>query len=398
MSGDDRFRWHPAARLVDAAGRGVAPGLPPGVRFIPVIEDRPAEKALITALAGEGRAFRIGGPGPAPSEGPYPAFETLTGGTTGRPRRIRRSQASWTASFARNAALFDLGPGARTAILGGLIHSLALYGALESLQLGAELHLLAGLRPDRQRLALAARRVGHLYATPAQMRQIVEAPGPDLPNLTRILIGGSKLDPALRAALARLAPAARVQEFYGAAEASFVTLADPATPPDSVGRPYPGVRLWVRDALGYDLPEGETGAVWVDSPYLFDGYADAPPRPPGPWALGEEGWLRDGCLFLAGRSARKVKIADQTVYPEAIETFLLAQPGITRAAVLPRPDAKRGLHLIAALQGRFEADGLLPRLRREFGPLAAPRRLIAVSDWPELASGKTDLPALERLV
>lgn len=398
MTADESFRWHPAARLVDAAGQGVTQGVALGGAFTPLIPDRPAVEALTTALSGAGRAFRIGGPGPAPDDGPHPLFETLTGGSTGRPRRIRRSQASWTASFARNAALFDLGPGSRTAVLGGLIHSLALYGALESLHLGAELHLLAVLRPDRQRFALAARRVGLLYATPAQMRQIVEAPGPDLPQLTRILIGGSKLDPALRAALARLAPAAQVQEFYGAAEASFVTLADAATPPASVGRPYPGVRLWVRDALGQDLPEGETGAIWVDSPYLFQGYADAPPRAPGPWALGEEGWLQDGCLFLAGRSARKVKIADQTVYPEAIETLLLAQPGITRAAVLPRPDAKRGLHLIAALQGRFEADALLTRLRQEFGPLAAPRRLIAVSDWPELASGKTDLPALERLV
>lgn len=394
MTAGDRFAWHPAARLVDARGQGVAPDL---AAFAPVIPDRPADEALSAALAGQGRAFRIGGAGPAPEDGDLPVFETLTGGTTGRPRRIRRTQASWIASFLVHRDLFGIGPGVSVAILGGLIHSLSLYGALEGLHLGATVHLLAPLRPDRQRFALAARGVALVYATPAQMRQIVEAPGPDLPRLARVLIGGSKLDAGLRAALGRIAPGAELREFYGAAEASFVTLTDPATPAASVGRPYPGVTLTIRDAEGRLLPEGQIGAVWADSPYLFQGYGDGPARPPGPWPLGEDGWMTDGALYLSGRSARKVKIADQAVYPEAIEAFLLAQPGITRAAVLPRPDPRRGLHLIAALQGRAEEAALLTALRQEFGPLAAPRRLVWLADWPELASGKTDLAALERL-
>ena len=45
----------------------------------------------------------------------------------------------------------------RVAVLGRLVHSLALYGAVEAVHLGAELHLLDALRPDRQRAALAAR-------------------------------------------------------------------------------------------------------------------------------------------------------------------------------------------------------------------------------------------------
>ena len=69
-----------------------------------------------------------------------------------------------------------IGPGARIAVLGRLIHSLSLYGAIEGLHLGAEVHLLDSLRPDRQRKALALRRITHLYATPAQLRLLL---GPD---------------------------------------------------------------------------------------------------------------------------------------------------------------------------------------------------------------------------
>ena len=164
-------------------------------------------------------------------------------------------------------ALFGIGPGVSVAVLGGLVQSLALYGALEGMHLGARVHLLGGLRPDRQAQALAARGVQVLYATPAQLRGLAGA----LPDLRLVLVGGSKLDAGLRAGLAALAPGAELREFYGAAETSFITLADADTPEGSVGRAYPGVEL--------DIRQGE---VWVKSPYLFNGYAgEAWLCPPG---------------------------------------------------------------------------------------------------------------------
>lgn len=395
MKGLGVFRWHPAAHLYEGLDE-VAPG---PVGFSPLLADRPAGLALAAALAGGGRAFRIGGAGPAPEgEG---VFETLTGGSTGTPRRILRRQDSWIASFQVNAGLFGLGPGMRTAVLGRLVHSLALYGALESLHLGADLFLLDALRPDRQRFALAGRKVALLYATPAQIRLLTEAAGPDLPMLRHLLIGGSKLDAALRAQVARMAPAVQVHEFYGAAEASFITLAGPGAPEASVGAAYPGVEIAIRDASGQDLPEGQLGEIWLRSPYLFQAYAGPPggARWQAGWlSVGEHGRMQAGHLTLAGRAGRMVKIAEQAVYPEEIEAFLLAQPGVRRAAVLPRPDPARGQVLVAALQGPAEDEALLRALRQAFGALVAPRAVLRPADWPVLASGKTDLAALEALL
>jgi long-chain acyl-CoA synthetase len=375
------FAWHPKARLFDVAGQFVPQGEP----LQGVIADHPASAALAALGAS---AFRIGGVGPAPEAGPEPVFETLTGGSSGAPRRIRRAQSSWIASFAVNADLFGIGPLTRVAVLGGLIHSLALYGAVEALHLGAELHLLGELRPDRQRTALAARAVGLLYATPAQLRLLVGAGGPLLPDLRYALVGGSKLDPALRASLVQMAPACDVYEFYGAAEASFITLAGPNTPPDAVGSAYPGVELRVSD-----------GEVWVKSPYLFEGYAsDAGSArwQEGFLSVGEMGRLQDGQLYLSGRASRMVKVADQAVYPEEIESFLLAQTGVTQAAVLPRPDTLRGVHLVAVLQGdAAQEQVILQALRTEFGPLKTPKALIWRDDFAVLPSGKPDLRRLE---
>ena len=154
-----RFTLHPEARLFVAATevalRPVAGGA--------VLPDRPAAAALAGALW-RGSGFRIGGEGEPAAEG----FETLTSGSSGQPRRIRRSVESWQASFAVNATLFGIGPGVPVAVPGRLSHSLSLYGAFEGLSLGARLHLMDGLRPDRQRHEMAVRKVALVYATPAQ--------------------------------------------------------------------------------------------------------------------------------------------------------------------------------------------------------------------------------------
>ena len=385
----DSFRWHPKARLVDSSG-AVVPALPQGGVVLP---DTPSGLA---AAIGQ-PAFRIGAgdqPGPDPQD--TPVFETLTSGSTGRPKRIRRTQASWTASFAVNAG-FGIGPGARVAVLGRLVHSLSLYGAVEGLHLGAEVHLLDALRPDRQAAALGRRGVTHLCATPAQVRLLAAAEVP-WPQLQFVFVGGSKLDAALRDALAAMAPNAQVREFYGAAETSFITLADADTPDGSVGQAYPGVEI----ALD---PGGE---VWVRSPYLFLGYGDlladegqggglGSTRWRDGWlSVGEIGSLQSGYLYLKGRAGRMVTVADQNVFPEEIEGLLAAMPGIDQAVVVPVADPKRGMVLVACVQGDRSVEGAtLAALRARLGPLKAPKRLIWLTDWPTLQSGKTDLSALE---
>lgn len=372
------FRLHPEARLFDAGG-AVAFAVGAGG----VLAERPAVAALAGAFGGP---FRVGGTGPL--EAGDGAFETLTSGSSGQPRRILRSVESWTASFVVNGGLFGIAPGVRVAVLGRLVHSLALYGAVEGLSLGAEVHVLEDMRPDRQRAALAQRQVEVLYATPAQLRLMVEAGGAVLP-LRLVLVGGSKLDAGLRQGLTLMAPEAVVHEFYGAAEASFITLSGPDCPEESVGRPYPGVEIAV-----------EAGEIWVRSPYLFQRYAGADPggaRWREGWlSVGEVGRMEGGFLYLQGRAGRMVTVADQNVFPEEIEAFLLGLPGVTRAAVLPRPDGLRGVHLVAVLAGPADQDVVLAACRAAFGPLKAPKSVHWVQDWPMLASGKTDLAAVER--
>ncbi|MFN4156309.1 MAG: AMP-binding protein [Paracoccaceae bacterium] len=387
------FPWHDAARLIGPDGRVV----PRGAVFAPVLPDRPGGAALAAALAGQGAGFRIGGDGAV--EAGIGCFETLTGGSLGGSRRVLRTQASWLASFAVNMGLFGIGPGVRVAVPGRLSQSLALYGALEGLALGAEVHLLDGLRPDRMARAVEQRKIGVVYATPVHLAQMVGC-GVVWPGLRLVLVGGAKLEAGLRAALRAVAPAAEVREFYGAAEASFITLSGPEDGPETVGRPYPGVELRICDASGVDLPEGAVGEVWLRSPYLFQGYAGGD-KGSARWrdgwlTVGEVGALTLAGLVLRGRVGRMVTIAGQNVFPEEIERFLAGLPGVARVAVLARADGLRGAVLWAVLMGeRAREAEILVAARGRLGAMIAPRGVIWREDWPVLPSGKTDLAVLQ---
>ncbi|TXI06486.1 MAG: AMP-dependent synthetase, partial [Pseudorhodobacter sp.] len=110
----------------------------------------------------------------------------------------------------------------------------------------------------------------------------------------------------------------------------------------------------------------------------------------------ELGRMAGGFLYLSGRAGRMVPVADQNVFPEEIESFLMGLDGVTRAAVLPRPDPLRGVHLVAVVQGGAADGDILRACRAAFGALKAPKAVCRLVDWPMLASGKTDLAAVER--
>jgi len=319
---------------------------------------------------------------------------TFTGGSTGAPKVICRSQASWIASFEVNAGLFGFEPGMRVATLGALSHSLTLYAVVEAIHLGLSAHVLAGLSATTQRRILDQKAVQILYTTPTQLKHLASGdPKTALQHIRFILCGGGMLDEATRQIARRLCPHATLHQFYGAAETSFVTLTDADTPAGSVGKAYPNVTL--------DLREGQ---VWVRSPYLFKGYAnkhDALLRDAdGYVSVGELGTMdAQGNLWLTGRKDRLVQIADQTVSPEAVEQVIAALCGSRHVAVLPVADAARGYRLVAVLEGHAD-DTLAAKIRAtcqaSFGSQIAPRRMLFRAEWPLLGSGKTDLARLSQ--
>ncbi|MDA8635502.1 AMP-binding protein [Rhodobacteraceae bacterium] len=401
-----RFRWHADAQLILPDGTCLDA---PQHHFSTAVEAHPIcrffdllnhQSMPLICAAGRVEAVLCSN---ANSE-----FCAMSGGTTGAPKVIQRRCASWIATFQLHARQFAQQTPLRYATLGDLQHSLTLYGAIEALHIGAIYHPLGGVSPRRQLSELQSAGVNVLYATPTQIRLLlnVKRQNTGLEALRHVMLGGGALDQETRAQLNRCAPAAEITEFFGTSEASFICASDRTTPLGSVGRPYPGVALAIRDAQGAPCPSASAGDIWLRSPYVFSKYrsgADPDVIWRDDWlSIGEIGYQdSQGYLYLKGRRARAFQVADQTVYPEVIEAKLSQHTGIEAAVVFACPDAKRGAVIVAVVAA---GSGALPKDLQAWASHHLPLRarpakyvLKPLAQWPVLNSGKPDLQALKRL-
>ena len=378
----DHFKPHPDAEFIDLSPNGCQGTLLD--RFWKLID------------AGQEPIIVQNGIISADTQTDRGVFQCETGGTSGKPKRIRRNAESWLASI---RVIFEKYNNSAECygILGDLRHSLAFYAAVEAQIIGNRCVSVVGRSPKEQAQQFADVGVDVIYATPTQMRLLSKSHRV-LENVQVVFIGGGRLDPETRAQVQALAPNAQILQFYGAAETSFITLAEPHHDAASVGVAFPGVEIDIRN-----IEKDGIGDVWVKSPYVFLGYAQGH-APDTHWqdgwlTIGELGKIDDaGQLFLSGRKSRVFTVADKTIYPEDIEQYLNAQAEVIASAVFPVDDPLREARIYVALcSEKTDGDrmkGMLGDLK-ERGVMVDRWRIYGSDDWPMLMSGKPNYQTLQ---
>ena len=377
----DHFKPHPDAEFIDLSPNGCQATLLD--RFWKLID------------AGHEPVIGQNGITSADTQTDRGVFQCETGGTSGKPKRIRRTVESWLASI---RVIFEKYTNSAECygILGDLGHSLAFYAAVEAQIIGNRCVSVVGRSPKEQAQQFADAGVDVIYATPTQLRLLCKSHRV-LETVQVVFIGGGRLDPETRTQVQFLAPNAQILQFYGAAETSFITLAEPHHDAVSVGIAFPGVEIDIRNIDGDGI-----GDVWVKSPYVFLGYAQGH-APDTHW---QDGWLTigelgkiDGAgqLFLSGRKSRVFTVADKTIYPEDIEQYLNAQTEVIASAVIPVDDPLRGARIYVALCSDQTDDdrmqGMLGELK-DRGIIVDRWRIFGSDDWPMLMSGKPNYQTL----
>lgn len=433
-----------AARVRDRAGapsqRDVAP-LPvwvddhaaPGTQLLQFLEIVAGGNAAAvgdpdwSAHVRRALAERLGtdpavGPGPAAALPPASFYVGFTSGSTGLPKGFVRSHASWTSSF--EACLEAFGPVARTTLLapGRLSHSLFLFGALLGLWTGAGVRLQQRFAAGTALRTLANGDAQGLVAVPSQLILMLEQAhrhGPRSIASTRlVLIGGAQWPRARTPQLRRLFPEARIVEFYGASETSFIAWTDShaGLPATAVGRPFANVDLRIEPLEPLEPGHGiataglpRAGRIYVRSPMVFSGYVTPEPAD-GPGGLLRKGeWLsvgdighldEQGLLHLAGRQQRMFVVQGKNLFPEEVEQVLAAHPSVVCVSVQSIGDAVRGLRPVAVLElaGTVDRATLVGWCRARLEPYKTPRRFHVCERLPRTASGKTDHGAVARLL
>src|SRR6185436_13483945 len=139
--------------------------------------------------------------------------------------------------------------------------------------------------------------------------------------------------------------------------------------PGSMGKPLPGVKLWVDD--------GELVADPATVPTFFLGYlGDAPHAHDGAWRTGDR--VRqddDGFLSFEGRADDVIISAGYRIGPFEVESALVAHPAVAEAAVVAAPDDERGAVVRAIVVLRDEhapSDELVRELQAHVKDQTAP--------------------------
>ncbi|GAA0914949.1 hypothetical protein GCM10009560_08820 [Nonomuraea longicatena] len=315
------------------------------------------------------------------------AWACFSSGSTGRPRAVVRTRASWTDSFPHVDALTGIGAADVVLVPGPLVSSLYGFAAVHALAAGATVLVPGRWAPDLLRHASVVHLVPHRLADLLDLLDTASA-------LRTAVVGGAALNLALRARAA--AEGIRVVSYYGATELSFV-----AADADGTGlRAFPGVEIQVRD-----------GEIWARSPWIAHGYlggADGPLRADadGFASVGDlaEPYEPGGVLRVRGRGDGAIQTGGATVVPEDVEDVLKTVPGVGDVVVVGTPHPFLGSVVTAVVEGEVTRAELEAVARGGLDPAQRPRRWYAVASLPRTPSGKparaavaSSVPGLRRL-
>jgi long-chain acyl-CoA synthetase len=387
----------------------------PGLRMFKV-EEIEGTRSEVRGQRSEGAPSSIIHHPPSTIHHPASPSERLaviiyTSGTTGRPKGAMLSQANLLHNVESCRIVLQTVHTDRFVVLLPLFHSYMLtVGLLLPLLVGGSIVLVKSLHPVRNVLEeIIRRQASTLPAIPQFYRSMVNAPIP-VPLPLRLCISGAAPLPVQVLEEFEAKFHIPLIEGYGLSEASPVVTKNPldgTRKAGSIGLPIPNVEVSIQDDHGRDLGANAVGEVCVRGGNVMVGY----------WNQREEtakvmrnGWLltgdigyRDdqGYYYITDRKKDMLLVNGINVYPREIEDILYQFPGVKEAAVIGKPDARRGeqpIAFVAANDGEtFEPKAIQQFVRRKLADYKVPRRIIQLPALPRNATGKILKTALRQL-
>lgn len=353
---------------------------------------------------------RAAPPVPAPRDADQVILQLYTSGTTGNPKGVLISHHAL--SFARHAerllpGLAHLGEGANCLSAMPNFHVGGMSWVLMGLVRQGTVVLTADPMPGNLLKLIREHGCEHTFIVPTVLRAIVDtlkAGGEPAPRMKGIFYGAMPIGESLLRESLDLLGCAFVQFFGMTENTGSVTVLeprdhDPARPQllKSVGKPYPGMSLQIRDAAGSVVAPGRHGEIWVRSPTLMQGYWKLPSATRAAivddwYATGDGGYVdEEGFLYLTDRIKDMIVSGGENVYPAEVEEALRQHPAVLDAAVIGVPDARWGESVAAVVELRpgatADADDIIATIRGRIAGYKCPKR-IHFGALPRTASGK----------
>src|SRR4051794_32995252 len=326
----------------------------------------------------------------------------LTSGTTGSPKGAQRSQPE---SLDPAAALFSKIPlKARepTMIAAPMFHSWGFVHFTLGMGLGSTLVLRRRFDPEDTLSAIAQHECTALVVVPVMLQRIMEL---RVETIDRYDLGALRVIAASGSALPGELAVKVMDRFgdvlytlYGSTEVAWATIATPEdlrAAPGPAGRPPRGTVVKLLDEQGDEVPEGETGRIFVGNEMAFEGYTGGGSKESmrGLLSSGDVGHFdAGGRLFIDGRDDEMIVSGGENVFPREVEDLLADHDAVDEVAVIGVDDEQFGQRLkafvVVTRGAEVDAEELKDLVKANLARYKVPREIEFLDELPRNATGK----------
>ncbi|SEC87582.1 fatty-acyl-CoA synthase [Nocardioides exalbidus] len=323
----------------------------------------------------------------------------LTSGTTGAPKGAPRKEAGIDAAVSLLSRM-PLRAGWRTHIAAPLFHTWGFAHLALAMLLGSTIVLRRSFDPLTALRTARAERCQSMVVIPVMLQRMLalepeQLDGIDLRRVEVVASSGSALPATLAQAwMDRFGD--NLYNIYGSTEVAYASIATPEdlrADPTSAGRPPYGTVVRILDDAGAELPQGETGRIFVGNGLLFEGYTNGGSKEvvDGLMASGDVGYYDDaGRLHVAGRDDDMIVSGGENVFPQEVEDCLVAHALVQEVAAIGVVDDDYGQRLRAFVvrTGDVSEDELRDHVKAHLARFKVPREIVFLDELPRNATGK----------
>jgi fatty-acyl-CoA synthase len=341
------------------------------------------------------------------------ALVVYTGGTTGNPKGVIHSQASFYYLLVAQSLAYNLLPSDTILLMTPLAHAA---GAIMYLGCVNGVRFIIEKKADLFRLLnlIATEKVTVMFLVPTIiyiLLDVLKQGNYDMKSLRMLLYGAAPMSEGrLAEAMQRFGPI--LVQLYGQTECpqAVTTLSmddhiralKNARILSSCGKPCQMAAVRVVGDNGNDLPAGQVGEIVVKAPFIMKGYLNHPEMTA---AAVVDGWLHtsdmgkfdeEGYLYIVDRKKDMIITGAFNVYSASVENVISKHPRVKQVAVIGVPDEKWGETVIAVVvpDGEMDGDEILNYCKGKLNKYEIPKKIIFRDQIPATAVGKVDKKAL----
>jgi acyl-CoA synthetase (AMP-forming)/AMP-acid ligase II len=325
----------------------------------------------------------------------------LTSGTTGTPKGAPRNEAGIDAAISLLSRM-PLKFGWRVHIAAPLFHTWGFAHLMLSLLLGHTIVLRRRFDPEGALAVVDDQKCDEMVVIPVMLQRILALPDE---TLDMYRLASVKVVAASGSALPGDLALSWMDHFgdnlyntYGSTEVAYASIATPEdmrTQPSTAGKPPWATVVKIFDDQGEELPQGESGRIFVGNSLIFEGYTGGGHKDmiDGLMSSGDVGRFDEhGLLYVEGRDDEMIVSGGENVFPKEVEDCLARHEAVVEVAAIGVDDDDFGKRLRAFVVLREGASAdeeeLKGHVRQNLARYKVPREVITLDELPRNATGK----------